>query len=206
MGILVSLRERDKGKGGALVESALFETSVFLMGQFMAYSAIVKEPVPPMPARISAWGVYDLFEAKDGKRVFVGVTSDAHWKSFCDEFHRGDLFADKSLSTNELRVDSRPRLLPLLAAMFKTLDAADIERRCVAAKLPFAFVAHPEDLFDDPQLNTNGGLLDIVLPGGIRTKLPSLPIRIDGGNFAFRSDPPEKGSDTEAILGELRAP
>jgi crotonobetainyl-CoA:carnitine CoA-transferase CaiB-like acyl-CoA transferase len=205
MGILVSLRERDKGKGGALVQSALFETSVFLMGQFMAYSAIVKEPVPPMPARISAWGVYDLFEAKDGKRVFVGVTSDAHWKSFCREFGRGDLFADASLATNELRVDARPRLLPVLATMFKSMDAADIEQRCVTAKLPFAFVAHPEDLFEDPQLNANGGLLDIVLPGGIPTKLPSLPVRIDGEHFALRSNPPDKGADTENILKEARA-
>lgn len=206
MGILISLRERDKGRGGALVQSALFETSVFLMGQFMAYSAIVKEPVPPMPARISAWGVYDLFEAKDGKRVFVGVTSEAHWKSFCREFRRDDLFADTSLATNELRVDARPRLLPLLAAMFKTLDGSEIERRCVEAKLPFAFVAHPEDLFEDPQLNANGGLLDIVLPGGIRTKLPSLPVRIDGEYFALRSNPPDKGADTESILKEARAP
>ncbi len=206
MGVLISLRERDKGKGGALVQSALFETSVFLMGQFMAYSAIVKERVPPMPARISAWGVYDLFEAMDGKRVFVGVTSEAHWKSFCHEFGRNDLFADKSLATNELRVDARPRLLPLLAAMFKTLDGSEIERRCVEAKLPFAFVAHPEDLFEDPQLNANGGLLDIVLPGDIRTKLPSLPLRIDGEYFALRSNPPDKGADTESILNKARAP
>jgi crotonobetainyl-CoA:carnitine CoA-transferase CaiB-like acyl-CoA transferase len=206
MGILVSLRERDKGKGGAVVESALFETAVFLMGQFMAYSAIVKEPVPPMPARISAWGVYDLFEAADGKRIFVGVTSDAHWNSFCREFDRGDLFADSSLSTNELRVDARPRLLPLLAAMFKTLASSEIESRCVDAKLPFAFVAQPEDLFDDPQLNANGGLLDITLPGGIQTKLPSLPIRIGGEHFALRSNPPAKGADTEDILKRVRTP
>jgi crotonobetainyl-CoA:carnitine CoA-transferase CaiB-like acyl-CoA transferase len=204
IGILVSLRERDRGKGGAVVESALFETAVFLMGQFMAYSAIVKQPVPPMPARISAWGVYDLFEAADGRRVFVGVTSDAHWKTFCREVGRADLLADPALSTNEKRVDARSTLIPMLGAMFKTLPSADIERRCVAAMLPFAFVAHPEDLFDDPQLNANGGLFETTLPGGIATKLPSLPIRIDGEAFALRSDPPAAGADTADILGRLR--
>jgi crotonobetainyl-CoA:carnitine CoA-transferase CaiB-like acyl-CoA transferase len=205
IGILVSLRERDRGHGGAVVESALFETAVFLMGQFMAYSAIVKEPVPPMPARISAWGVYDLFEAADGRRVFVGVTSDAHWKSFCREFDRADLFGDSTFATNEMRVDRRASLLPLLGAMFKTLPSAEIERRCVAAKLPFAFVAHPEDLFDDPQLNANDGLLDTVLPGGIATKLPSLPIRIDGEAFLLRSNPPGIGADTKDVLSSLRS-
>jgi len=206
LGILVSLRERDRGRGGAMVESALFETAVFLMGQFMAYSAIVKEPVPPMPARISAWGVYDPFEAQDGRRVFVGVTSDAHWKNFCREFARADLFGDLTLATNEMRVDARARLLPVLAAMFKNIPSPEIEWRCIAAKLPFAFIAHPEDLFDDPQLNANDGLLDTVLPGGIATKLPSLPIRIDGEAFQLRSNPPSIGADTEEILMGLRSP
>jgi crotonobetainyl-CoA:carnitine CoA-transferase CaiB-like acyl-CoA transferase len=205
MGILVSLRERDRGKRGAVVECALFETAVFLMGQFMAYSAVLKQPVPPFPARISAWGVYDLFEAADGRRVFVGVTSDAHWKSFCRAFDRADLYADPSLATNEMRVDARPRLLSLLDAMFKTFPGGEIERLALAAQLPFAFVAQPEDLFDDPQLNANNGLLDTVLPGGIATKLPSLPIRIDGQAFALRSNPPASGADTEDILGQLRA-
>jgi crotonobetainyl-CoA:carnitine CoA-transferase CaiB-like acyl-CoA transferase len=206
MGVLVALRERDHGGRGAVVESALFETAVFLMGQFMAYSAIMREPVPPMPARISAWGVYDLFEAADGRRVFVGITSDAHWQSFCREFARPDLFSDSTLATNELRVDSRSRLLPELAALFRKLPAAEIERRFLAAGLPFAFVARPEDLFDDPHLNASGGLLHTNLAGGVATKLPALPIRIDGARFELLSDPPAVGADTAEILRSLFRP
>ena len=203
MGILVALRERDRGKGGAVVESALFETAAFLMGQYMAYNALTKEPVPPMPARVSAWAVYELFETADGKRVFVGITSNQHWENFCREFARGDLLADASLASNELRVDGRKRLIPELVALFKALPASDIEKRALKAGLPFANVARPEDLFDDPHLNANGSLADTVLPGGIVTKLPKLPIRIDGEAFAFRSDPPDSGYDTRAILDAL---
>jgi crotonobetainyl-CoA:carnitine CoA-transferase CaiB-like acyl-CoA transferase len=205
MGVLVALRERDRGKGGAVVESALFETAVFLMGQFMAYSAIKKEPVPPMPARISAWGVYDLFEAMDGRRVFVGVTSDAHWQSFCRAFGRADLYADPALATNEARVDARGRLLPILGDLFNALPSGEIERRCVGANVPFAFVARPEDLFDDPHLNASGGLLDTNIPGNVSTRLPALPIRIDGKRFELRSDPPAAGADTRDILQNLHA-
>src|SRR5258705_3908420 len=100
MGILVALRERDRSGGGAIVESALFETAAFLMGQFMASSALTGEPIPPMPARVSAWAVYELFEAADGGHVFIGITSNHHWESFCREFQRPDLFADASLATN----------------------------------------------------------------------------------------------------------
>jgi crotonobetainyl-CoA:carnitine CoA-transferase CaiB-like acyl-CoA transferase len=204
MGILIALRERDRGHGGAMVESALFETAAFLMGQFMAASALTGKPVPPMPARVSAWAVYELFEARDDERVFIGITSDHHWQSFCREFRRPYLFADATLATNEMRVTERSRLIPELVALFKSLAAAEIERRCLEAGLPFARIARPEDLFDDPQLNANGSLADTVLPGGIATRLPKLPIRIDGDAFGLRNDPPEAGADTDEILENLR--
>jgi crotonobetainyl-CoA:carnitine CoA-transferase CaiB-like acyl-CoA transferase len=204
MGILVALRERDRGEGGAIVESALFETAAFLMGQFMASSAIIGLPAPPMPARVSAWAVYELFETAEGNRVFIGITSDNQWASFCREFTRPELFADASLATNEARVEARLRLIPELVALFKALPAGEIERRCLAANLPFALIARPEDLFDDPQLNANGSLADTILPGGIATKLPKLPLRIDGGAFDLRSNPPKAGEHTREILDGLR--
>jgi len=203
LGILVALRERDRGKGGALVESALFETAAFLMGQYMAYSSLTGEKVPPMPARVSAWAIYDLFEASDGRAVFVGITSNNQWESFCREFQRADLFGDASLSTNEQRVDARSRLMPELNLLFGSMGGTEIERRCVSAGLPFAFVAHPEDLFDDAHLNANGSLAETTLPGGIASKLPLLPIRIDSEAFALREDPPAAGEDTNAILASL---
>jgi len=202
LGILAALRDRDRGKGGAVVESALFETAAFLMGQHMAYAAATRQPVPPMTARISAWAVYELFEAVDGGKVFVGITSDNQWQSFCAEFHRADLLRDATLATNEMRVDARPRLIPEIVTLFKSLPAADIVRRCLKANLPFARIAHPEDLFDDPHLNANGSLAPTALPDGTTTKLPKLPIRIDREAFDLRSNPPAAGEHNAAILGK----
>ena len=139
-----------------------------------------------------------------GGRVFIGITSDNHWESFCREFKRPDLFADASLATNEARVEARHRLIPELVALFKALPAGEIERRCLGANLPFALIARPEDLFDDPQLNANGSLAETVLPGGIATKLPKLPLRIDGDAFELRSNPPKAGEHTREILDGLR--
>ncbi len=202
LGILAALRDRDRGKGGAVVESALFETASFLMGQHMAYAAATKQPVPPMTARISAWAVYELFETADGGKVFIGITSDNQWQAFCAEFQRADLLRDPTLDSNEMRVDARARLIPELVALFKSLSAAEIERRCLKANLPFARIAHPEDLFDDPHLNANGSLAETALPDGTTTKLPKLPVRIDGAAFDLRSHPPAAGEHNAALLGK----
>ena len=67
-------------------------------------------------------------------------------------------------------------------------------------KFPFPPIAKPEDLFEDPQLNFGGGLLDTALPGAIKTMLPRILIRIDPYDFGWRSHPPALGPDDQEIL------
>src|SRR5215217_7657968 len=52
----------------------------------VAQKAVTGVAAAPMPARISAWGVYDVFETSDGESVFIGVVSDLQWAPFCAAF------------------------------------------------------------------------------------------------------------------------
>jgi crotonobetainyl-CoA:carnitine CoA-transferase CaiB-like acyl-CoA transferase len=79
----------------------------------------------------------------------------------------------------------------------------EIVNRCEEAKIPFSPIARPEDLFEDPQLNAGGSLVSVRLPDGRLTKLPRLPIAIDGHRPGLRRDAPEIGEDTRAVLLEL---
>lgn len=73
--IQAALRDRDRTGQGQLVQSALFESTAFLVTQHMAASAMVGAPVPPMPGRRGAARcIYDVFETADDP-VFIGVTS-----------------------------------------------------------------------------------------------------------------------------------
>ena len=203
IGILLALRERDQSGRGQLVKSTLFETAVFLMGQHMSYAAMSGEPVPPMPARVSAWGIYHQFEVAEGGRVFIGVTSDNQWARFCTAFDREAWRQDERIDSNNGRVAHQSWLLPAIQNMLKSLPKADVLARCEAANLPFSPIARPEDLFDDVQLNEGGGLLETTLPNGRKTKLPKLPIRLGDEDFDIRSDPPAIGAQSAEILQEL---
>jgi crotonobetainyl-CoA:carnitine CoA-transferase CaiB-like acyl-CoA transferase len=200
IGILTALRERDRTGKGQLVESALFEAAVFLMGQHLSYAAQSDGPVPPMPERVSAWAVYDLFTLADGRQIFVGITSDAHWRRFCKVFAQSDLAADGTLATNNQRISERHRLIPLLRELFAPMQLEDAITRCEQARIPFSAIAQPEDLFDDPHLTATQGLLSTRLPGGIEVRLPKLPITLDQHSFGLRIDPPAVGQDSLAIL------
>ncbi|WP_226575971.1 CaiB/BaiF CoA transferase family protein [Acuticoccus sediminis] len=203
IGILAALRRRDETGEASGVSSALFESCVFLVGQHLAYASQIDEPVPPMPARRSSWAVYDLFILGDGEQLFVGITTDAHWRRFCETVGRADLAADAELATNNQRVAARPRLMPLVAEIFAGLDTAEAIALCETARIPFAPIAEPADLFDDPHLEATGGLLPTTMPNGTKTKLPRLPVRIEGADLTIRADPPALGADTDAILADL---
>jgi crotonobetainyl-CoA:carnitine CoA-transferase CaiB-like acyl-CoA transferase len=203
MAVLVALMEREKSGRGKLVMNGLFETAAFIMGQHMAYSAISQEIIPPMPARVSAWAIYRTFNTADGQMVFIGITSDKHWQQFCEVFERPDLLADDKLATNNGRIAQRDWLLSELEAFFMTMTRNEVVEKAERAQIPFSPIARPEELFDDPQLNAGGSLLDVQLADGRWTKLPRIPMVIEGDDFGIRLQAPRVGEHTRELLAQL---
>ena len=202
IGILAALHERETTGRGQLVKAALFETTAFLMGQHMAYSALVDHPVPPMPARVSAWSIYRTFPTADGDLVFLGVISDRHWRAFAQAFDRPDWLADDRLATNNGRIDAREWFLPDVERTVGQFDKAEVVRRAEAAGVPFAPIARPEDLFTDPQLTAGALVRQRLTPDGPHAELPRTPLDLAGRRPDLRLDPPAVGADTAALLGE----
>ena len=122
IGILAALERRHRDGEGAYVQCALYETTAFLVGQHMAQMAVTGKAAAPMPVRVSAWAIYDVFETEgENEQVFVGVVSDAQWRAFCDEFGLDDLLADPALATNNDRVSSRDSFMPAIRELMKGL-------------------------------------------------------------------------------------
>jgi crotonobetainyl-CoA:carnitine CoA-transferase CaiB-like acyl-CoA transferase len=201
--ILAALHQRASTGKGQYVQSALFENNAFLMAQHMMEGLTTGKPVSPMPDRIRAWAVYDNFKTQDGELVFVGVVTDTQWKVFCEAFGLAEFLADPALKTNPQRVESRPRIIPIVTAIFAGMSKQDLMDKCETLGLPFAPIAKPEDLFDDPHLNASGGLTPVTLPDGTKSKVPNLPIEMDGARFGTRLDLPRIGEHTRELLASL---
>jgi len=203
IGILAALEQRRRTGAGQRVVSSLFETTAFLVGQHMAQEAVTGEVPPPMSVRRSAWAVYDVFETADDEKVFVGIVSDTQWAGFCEAFGFEEFAADESLADNNGRVEAQQRLIPAIRTHFASMSKRTLMDRLESAGLPFAPIARPHDLFADPHLNASGGLLDITLRTGTKTKLPALPLEFAGGRMGLRRDIPAEGADADAVLAEM---
>ncbi|MDP3083527.1 MAG: CaiB/BaiF CoA-transferase family protein, partial [Rubrivivax sp.] len=207
IGALAALQQRGRTGRGHSVQSALFENNVFLVAQHMMQFAVTGQPAAPMPARISAWALYDVFTVKDGEQIFLAAVSDTQWALLCAEFGFDDLRADSRLTSNNDRVRARDWLLPLLRQRFAGFSAAELQRRFEQTGLPCAPITRPEDLFDDPHLRASGGLAPLTVPADasiagrrVDTQVPLLPLAIDGQRLPLRQPPPAIGADTYAVL------
>jgi crotonobetainyl-CoA:carnitine CoA-transferase CaiB-like acyl-CoA transferase len=207
IGTLGALIQRGITGKGQEVQSALFENNVFLVGQHMLQYAITGKPAAPMPDRISAWAVYDVFTVKDGEQIFLAAVSDAQWVTFCDALGFADLKANPQYTTNNQRVQARPTLMPVLRERLAARSAADLTAVFEKAGLPFAPIRKPEELYDDEHLLATGGLADITLPDGERAgqtaQTTLFPFTMDGQRLGVRLQPPRKGEHTVELLQGL---
>ncbi len=200
--ILAAVEERHRTGKGQKVQSSLFETTVYLIGQHMAQLAVTGKAADPMPARISAWAIYDVFQTKD-EPIFIGVVTDALWEKFCKLFGLDDLWADKSIRENNNRVAARDRIMPEIRDLVAGFGRDELIAKLEGTGLPFAPIARPEDMFDDPHLNASGGLEPVTLASGGQTKLPSLPIEMNGSRPSSPASLSEVGEHSDSILTEL---
>ncbi len=202
--IQAALAERARSGKGAHIQSALFENNVFLMAQAMMFESVTGERSIPWSVRAAPWPVYDLFETRDGEKIFIAIVGEDQWEGFCRAFGREAWLGDERLATSQGRVDNRDWLIPQIAAIVKARDIAALSPVLERLGLPFAPVNAPGDLFDDPHLNASGGLLELTLDDGRMARTPALPFTIDGHRLEKRRDPPRLGQHTQEVLAELQ--
>lgn len=201
--ILAALFRREKTGKATAIRVGLFENCLFLVAQHMVQYEMTGVPPLSFPEREHAWPVYDIFETRDGQRLFIGVVTENHWWTFCREFGLDDLAADPTLKTTTDRIYARPRILPLVAEKVKQETMADLSAKLDRLNICFSPINRPEDLFNDPHVLRPGGLVSAVNVDGKSFRVPALPLELDGHGIGEDLRVPALGADTAAILTEL---
>ena len=202
--IMAALRQRDATRRGQHLQSGLFENAAFLVSTAMLQQALTGQDPTPMPAGRRAWGVYDVFDTKDGEQIFIGVVTERQWEIFLRELNE-PVLDNPDYGSNTERAKRRETLIPLVQSLLAKHDVATLEAMCERAGLPFSRIARPWDLFEDPHLKASGGLLPVTLPDGRPASVPALPIQFGADRLSVRLDLPKIGEHDAEILGPLRA-
>jgi crotonobetainyl-CoA:carnitine CoA-transferase CaiB-like acyl-CoA transferase len=201
--ILAALYQKRAGTGGADIRIGLFENCLFLVAQHMVEYEMTGNKPRSMPEREHAWPIYDIFEAADGQRIFIGVVTEGHWQSFCREFGLTEFLEDSSLRTTTDRILARSRIIPRTAEIIKQWNVADLSATLDRLNICFAPINRPEDLFEDPHVLRPGGLVNNTNADGEPFRVPALPIEWNGANIGEGLKVPALGADTGAVRAEL---
>jgi crotonobetainyl-CoA:carnitine CoA-transferase CaiB-like acyl-CoA transferase len=203
IGVLAALQERNRTGRGQEIQSALFENCVLLAAQHMQQFLMTGEAAPPMPSRVSAWSVYDVFTLAGDEQLFIGAVNDKQFQILCRVIDRPDLAADPALATNAQRVDLRPKLLDMLGETLRHHTTAELAPKLEAAGIPYAPIVRPDQLVTDPHLIESGGLVPMEADDGSTTQVVLLPLLMGGRRPGVRHALAKVGEHTEEVLNRL---
>lgn len=202
--VLGALIERQQTGTGRALRVGLFENCLFLVMQHMVQFDLDGREPSPMPEREFSWPVYDIFETRDQRQIFVGAVTEGHWSILCKAVGLERLIEDTRLQTKMDQIEARDWTIPIFAGAIATRDFAELVEIFEASGIPFSPINRPADMYMDPHVMRPGGLHESHLPGGQSFRAPGLPIEVDGQIPSPASlDVADVGDDTEAVLAAL---
>ncbi len=203
IGSLAALLERNQTGTGKEVRIGLFENSLFMVAQHMVQFDLTGAPSVPMPERVHAWPIYDIFKTNDGEQIFIGVVTDGHWDAFCRAYDLSGFLTDARLQNATDRIGARNWTVPVVAQKIAQHDLADLMTTLDQLNIPFSRINRPEDMFEDPHVLRKGGLVTAVTAEGKPFRTPALPLELDGVGLGDDLSVPALGADTAKVLLEL---
>lgn len=204
LAVLGALLERQESGEGRTIRIGLFENCLMLVMQHMVQFDLDGHEPAPMPEREFSWPVYDIFDTRDNRQIFVGAVTEGHWQILCKAISLEHLLEDNRLQTKMDQIEARNWTLPLFAEAIGKRDFSELIEIFEASGIPFSPINRPADMFQDPHVLRPGGLQLSHDAGGQVFRAPGLPIEVDGGiPHPVSLDVADVGDDTDTVLSEL---
>ena len=200
--IQAALIHRLRGGEGQHIDLALLDVQVAtLANQAMNYLASGNNPQRLGNAHPNIVP-YQAFQTADGYLI-LAVGNDAQFARFCDLAGRPELAKDERFTTNSNRVKNREILIPDLTEIMLTQDTDAWLEQLNQKGIPCGPIANIDQVFDNPQVQHRGMLLELDHP--VAGKVPSVanPIRLSESAVSYDKAPPLLGQHTEQVVCDL---
>lgn len=205
-GILAALRHRDATGEGQHIDLALVDaTMAWLVNQGLNY---LTSGVSPSRAGNAHPNIvpYQVFATSDG-HVIVAVGNDSQYARFCDYLGQPGWATDPRFATNTARLTHRDMLVPMIAAVLATRTLQHVIDGLEARKVPVGPVNTIEQALESDQAQARGMTITLPAPqtAAGEVRLLGNPLKFSRTPVSYRSPPPAKGADTEAVLRGLES-
>ena len=204
IGILAALRHRDATGEGQHIDLALVDAQMaWLINEGTNFLTSGKEPVRRGNAHPNIVP-YDAFECADG-HILVAVGNDAQFLRFCDVMEIPSVGTDPKFVTNQLRIENRDALIPLLRTCLIQYSKHDVLDRLQSVKVPVGPIHTVPEALSSDQALAREAVVEVpgenLQNGAVR--LLANPLKLSRTPVQYRYPPPRFGQDTDEVLQDF---
>jgi formyl-CoA transferase len=200
--ILAALTHRDRTGEGQYIDMALLDVQVAMLANMG--SNYLNSGKPP-----KRWGnahanivPYQTFACSDGY-IIVATGNDGQYQKFVEVGGRADLAFHERYATNPLRVQNRDELVPILAEMVKAKPRDWWIEQLEAVGVPCGPINDLHDVFQNPQVQARGMVIETPHPTAGMVKLVRNPMRLSASPAETDIAPPLLGQHTDEVLRDV---
>jgi crotonobetainyl-CoA:carnitine CoA-transferase CaiB-like acyl-CoA transferase len=202
IGVLAALLDRTSTGKGSRVETTLVSALIGLLcvqGQrYLSLGQVAEPPGNDHPV-IAPYGV---FEAKDGPFNLCAATAEM-WRNLCEIVGRNDLIDHPDFVDNTHRSKNLLALKRKLNKAFAADTRQNWTQKLIAAGLPAGPIYSVDQVFNDPHVQSQGFIEQVMHKTIGELRLAASPIKRDGGwRDGAGMAPPVLGEHTISILQE----
>jgi crotonobetainyl-CoA:carnitine CoA-transferase CaiB-like acyl-CoA transferase len=202
-GVAAALLKRSRTGEGSVVDVSLLATAMWTLSSDLLAALGGDEPKPSSGRGPLVNPLVGVYQTKDGRHIqLVFLQPDRYWPDFCRVIGRPDLLEDARFSDHVVRREHGAECVEELDREFAKRTFDEWKKILAALDAPWAPVQSVSELLDDPQVEANGYIGDVVVDGEPVYRLPAVPVQFDGRPPPLRRAP-EHGEDTESLLLEL---
>jgi crotonobetainyl-CoA:carnitine CoA-transferase CaiB-like acyl-CoA transferase len=200
---LTALRVAERGGPGQVIDLALLEPILAMLGPKAAEYRLTGETTPRMGSRCTIQAPRDVFPTKDGKYLALSTGTQAMAERLFRAIGRADLLDDPRFRTNAARLAHRDEIESVVADFIAARTQAEALAFFEQAEVTVGPVCDEADLAADPYVAEREVLIE--LPDAQAGSLPMHNIvpRLSATPGALRRPAPKLGEHNTEILRAL---
>ena len=201
---LTALRVAESGGGGQVIDLALIEPILAMLGPKAAEHRLTGRATPRQGSRCNIQAPRDVYRTKDGKYVALSSGTQAMAERLFGALGRPELNDDPRFRDNAARLRNRDAVEALVSEFIAARSQADVLAFFAAAEVTVGPVCDEADLADHPYIVEREVLLEV--PDALIGSIPMHGIvpRLSATPGALRRPAPALGEHTDEILREPR--